>query len=289
MNNITIGKNTFNLNQNTILMGILNITPDSFSDGGKFYSKEKAIKQAILMEKQGADIIDIGGESTRPGAKKISVNEEIDRIIPIIEEIIEKINIPISVDTYKSKVAKKAIDIGVSMINDITALRGDKSLIKIIRDYDIAICLMHMKGTPKNMQINPKYEDIIKEIYAFLKDRTDFALKNKIKKDKIIIDPGIGFGKRTGKGTEDNCEILRNLEKLKKLNFPIMIGASRKTFIGNISGYKKFLPINQRIEGSLAAACIAVMNGANIIRAHDIKETRRFLNIVDFIIKKCSE
>jgi len=289
MNNITIGKNTFNLNQNTILMGILNITPDSFSDGGKFYSKEKAIKQAILMEKQGADIIDIGGESTRPGAKKISVNEEIDRIIPIIEEIIEKINIPISVDTYKSKVAKKAIDIGVSMINDITALRGDKSLIKIIRDYDIAICLMHMKGTPKNMQINPKYEDIIKEIYAFLKDRTDFALKNKIKKDKIIIDPGIGFGKRTGKGTEDNCEILRNLEKLKKLNFPIMIGASRKTFIGNISGYKKFLPINQRIEGSLAAACIAVMNGANIIRAHDIKETRRCLNLVDFIIKKCSE
>lgn len=289
MNKITIGNNTFNLNQNTILMGILNITPDSFSDGGKFYSKEKAIKHAILMEKQGADIIDIGGESTRPGAKKISVNEEIDRIIPIIEEIIEKINIPISVDTYKSKVAKKAIDIGASMINDITALRGDKSLIKIIRDYNITICLMHMKGKPKNMQINPKYENIIKEIYTFLKERTDFALKNKIKKDKIIIDPGIGFGKRTGKGTEDNCEILRNLEKLKKLNFPIMIGASRKTFIGNISGYKKFLPINQRMEGSLAAACVAVMNGANIIRAHDIKATRRCLNLVDCVIKKYSE
>jgi dihydropteroate synthase len=289
MNKITIGNNTFNLKQNTILMGILNITPDSFSDGGKFYSKEKAIKQAILMEKQGADIIDIGGESTRPGAKKISVNEEINRIIPIIEEIIEKINIPISVDTYKSKVAKKAIDIGISMINDVTALRGDKSLIKIIRDYDIPICLMHMKGQPKNMQTNPKYENIIKEIYTFLRKRADFALKNKIKKEKIIIDPGIGFGKRTGKGVEDNCEILRNLKKLKKLNFPIMIGASRKTFIGNISGYKKFLPVNQRIEGSLAAACVAVMNGANIIRAHDVKETRRCLNIVDCIITKSRE
>jgi dihydropteroate synthase len=285
MNSITIGNNTYNLNKNTILMGILNITPDSFSDGGKFYSKEKAIKQAILMEKQGVDIIDIGGESTRPGAKKISVNEEIDRIIPIIDEIIEKTSIPISVDTYKSKVAKKAIDAGASMINDITALRGDKSLTKIVSDYNVPICLMHMKGKPKTMQINPKYENIIKEIYTFLKERTDFALNNKILREKIIIDPGIGFGKRTGKGFEDNCEILRNLGKLKKLNFPIMIGASRKAFIGNVSGHKNNLTINQRLEGSLAAACIAVMNGANIIRAHDIKENRRCLNLVDCVIR----
>jgi dihydropteroate synthase len=282
---LTIGDKTFNINQKTILMGILNITPDSFSDGGKFFSKEKAIKQAISLEKQGADIIDIGGESTRPGSNKISEKEEINRIIPVIEEIIKKINIPISVDTYKSKVAKKAIDIGVSMINDITALRGDKTLVNIIRDYDIPICLMHMKGQPKNMQINPNYENITNEIYTFLKQRTEYAIKNKIKKNKIIIDPGLGFGKRTGHGIEDHCEILRNLKKLKLLNYPIMIGASRKTFIGNISGYNKKLPINQRLEGSLAAACIAAINGANIIRAHDIKETRRCLNIVDYVIK----
>ena len=285
MNNINIGGKTFNIKQKTILIGILNVTPDSFSDGGNFFSKEKAIQQAILMEKQGADIIDIGGESTRPGANKISAKEEINRIIPIIDEISKKTNIPISVDTYKSKVAKKAIDAGVSMINDITALRGDKSLVKIISEYETTICLMHMKGQPKNMQKNPVYSDIIKEIYTFLKDRTEFAIKNKIKKEKMIIDPGIGFGKRTGQGIEDNCEILRNLKKLKELNFPIMIGASRKTFIGNLSGYNQNLKINQRLEGSLAAACIAVLNGADIIRAHDIKETRRCLNLIDCVIR----
>ena len=171
------------------------------------------------------------------------------------------------------------------MINDITALRGDKSLVKIISEYETTICLMHMKGQPKNMQKNPVYSDIIKEIYTFLKDRTEFAIKNKIKKEKMIIDPGIGFGKRTGQGIEDNCEILRNLKKLKELNFPIMIGASRKTFIGNISGYNENLKINQRLEGSLAAACIAVLNGADIIRAHDIKETRRCLNLIDCVVR----
>lgn len=285
MNNINIGEKTFNIKQKTILMGILNVTPDSFSDGGKFFSIEKAVEQAILMEKQGADIIDIGGESTRPGANKISPEEEINRIIPIIDEILEKTNIPISVDTYKSKVAKKAIDTGVSMINDITALKGDNSLVKIISEYEIPICLMHMKGQPNNMQKNPVYSNIINEIYLFLKERAEFSIKNKIKKGKIIIDPGIGFGKRTGQGIEDNCEILRNLKKLKELNFPIMIGASRKTFIGNICGFNKNLMINQRLEGSLAAACIAVLNGADIIRAHDIKETRRCLNLIDCVIK----
>ena len=171
------------------------------------------------------------------------------------------------------------------MINDITALRGDKSLVKIISEYETTLCLMHMKGQPRNMQKNPVYSNIIKEIYTFLKERTEFAIENKIKKEKMIIDPGIGFGKRTGQGIEDNCEILRNLKKLKELNFPIMIGASRKTFIGNISGYNENLKINQRLEGSLAAACIAVLNGADIIRAHDIKETRRCLNLIDYVIR----
>lgn len=285
MNSLKIGGKTFNLNNKTILMGILNVTPDSFSDGGKFFSPDKAIKHALIMEKNGADIIDIGGESTRPGAEKISSYEEINRVIPIIEELVKKTNIPISIDTYKSKVAKKAIDVGASMINDVTALRGSKSLVNIVSDYKTTICLMHMKGNPRNMQKNPVYKDIINEISSFLKKRIDFALSNNIKKEKIIIDPGIGFGKRTGKGIEDNCEILRRLNDFKTLDSPIMVGASRKTFIGYISGDKKYLNINERLEGSLAAACIAVINGANIIRAHDVKETRRCLNIIDCIIR----
>jgi dihydropteroate synthase len=286
MNEINFGGKTFILNKKTILMGILNVTPDSFSDGGKYFSTDNAIKHALLMEKQGADIIDIGGESTRPGAKKISIREEINRVIPIIEDLEKKTNIPISIDTYKSEVAKKAIDAGASMINDITALRGSKTLVNIVREYETVISLMHMKGNPRNMQNNPVYTDIIKEIYQFLKERTDFAILNNIKKEKIIIDPGIGFGKRTGIGIEDNCEILRNLSKLKLLKYPIMVGASRKTFIGNTCGINKSLNINERLEGSLAAACIAVINGANIIRAHDVKETRRCINLIDCVIKK---
>ncbi len=286
MNNLNIGDKKFNLNKKTILMGILNITPDSFYDGGKYFSTDNAINHALLMEKQGADIIDIGGESTRPRAKKISSNEEIKRIIPIIEEIVNKTNIPISVDTYKSKVAKKAIDAGASMINDISALRFSKSLVNVVSEYETVICLMHMKGTPKNMQNNPVYNDITNEIFLFLKERTEFAIQNNIKKEKIIVDPGIGFGKRTGNGIEDNCEILEKLGKLKLLNFPIMIGASRKTFIGNICGKNKALIIKERLYGSLAAACIAVINGANIIRAHDVKETRRFLDLLDCVIRK---
>jgi len=171
MNNLNIGDKTFDLKHKTILMGILNVTPDSFYDGGKYFSPDKAIKHALVMEKQGADIIDIGGESTRPGAKKISAKEEINRIVPTIEELVKKINIPISVDTYKSKVAKKTIDAGASMINDISALRGDKSLVKIVSEYEIPICLMHMKGNPGNMQNNPFYKDLIKEIVIFLKKK----------------------------------------------------------------------------------------------------------------------
>ena len=285
MNNLNIGDKTFDLKHRTILMGILNVTPDSFSDGGKYFSPDKAIKHALMMEKQGADIIDIGGESTRPGSKKITVEEEINRIVPTIEELVKKINIPISVDTYKSKVAKKTLDAGASMINDISALRGDKTLVKIVSEYEIPICLMHMKGNPGNMQNNPFYKDLIEEIFLFLKERTEFAALNNIKKEKIIIDPGIGFGKRTGRGIEDNCEILRKLDKLKLLKFPIMVGASSKTFIGNVCGDDKSPIIKERLEGSLAAACIAVMNGANIIRAHAVKETRSCLNLIDCVIR----
>lgn len=283
---LKVGCKEFELGKKTILMGVLNVTPDSFSDGGKYYQMDDAINRAIELEKQGADIIDIGGESTRPGAKPVTVDEEINRVIPVVSELVKFLNVPISVDTYKSKVAEKALNLGASMINDITGLNGDERLAKIVADYDVPICLMHMKGKPYDMQIDPHYSDVVKEVSDFLQKRAEYAMSQGIDKDNIIIDPGIGFGKRTGKGTEDNCTIINRLSEFKKLGHPILVGASRKTFIGNISGGKKQLPPEDRLEGSLAAGSIAVMNGADILRVHDVKETRRCLDIIDCIIRR---
>lgn len=280
-----MSKQLFNFGKKTYIMGILNITPDSFSDSNKFYKIDDATAQAIKMENEGADIIDIGGESTRPGAISISKDEEIKRVIPVIKELADKISIPISIDTYKSDVAMKALALGVNMVNDVTALQGDKKLVDIVAKYDVPICLMHMKGSPQNMQKNPVYNDVVKEIHDFLKERTEYAISHNIKKKNVFIDPGLGFGKRTGHGVEDNCEILRRLDELKDLGFPVLVGPSRKTFIGNICGGKHQLPITDRLEGSLAAACVAVLNGADIVRVHDVRETRRCIDIVDCIIR----
>lgn len=286
MSMLKIGKKTFDLDKRTLIMGILNVTPDSFSDGGKHFSTDDAVKHVLLMEKEGADIIDIGGESTRPSAKTISLDEEMNRTIPVIEQLIEEISIPVSIDTYKSDVARRALDLGVGMVNDISALKVDRNLASVVAEYEVPICLMHMKGNPRNMQINPTYDDVVKEIHDFLKERAEFALFCDIKKENIIIDPGIGFGKRTGRGVEDNCEILRRLSEFKNLGFPVMIGASRKKFIGNVCGGDDDpLPVSDRLEGSLAAACLAVINGANIVRVHDVKETRRCVDLVDCVIK----
>jgi len=286
MSNLKIGNKIFKLEKKTIVMGILNVTPDSFSDGGRFFSVDKAVEHAVYMSKEGADIIDIGGESTRPGSKSISLDEEMDRVIPVIEQLIGKLKIPISIDTYKSEIAREALDLGVGMVNDITALQGDKKLVNIIAEYDVPVCLMHMKGNPRDMQINPVYDDVVKEIHDFLKEQTKYAILHNVKKENIIIDPGLGFGKRTGKGVEDNCQILNRLLEFKDLGFPIMVGASRKTFIGNVCGNKKPLPVSERLEGSLAAACLAVVNGADIIRVHDVKETRRCVDLIDCVIRK---
>ena len=275
----------FEFGKKTYIMGILNVTPDSFSDGGKFFSIYDAVNHALRMQNEGADIIDIGGQSTRPGAKEVTVEEEKQRVIPVLEKLSRKIKIPISIDTYKSEIAKEAIKLSAKMVNDVTALRGDKNLARIVAHYNVPICLMHMMGEPRNMQENPSYKDVVKEISAFLKERADYAVSCGIKKDKIIIDPGLGFGKRTGKGIEDNCEILRSLSEFKDLGYPIMIGPSRKTFIGNVCGKDAQLPVTERLEGSLAAACIAVLNGADIVRVHDVKETRRCIDLVDAVIR----
>ncbi len=273
----------FTLGKQPLVMGIVNLTPDSFADGGRYASTEQAVNHACAMEQQGADLIDIGGESTRPGAMKVSTDEEMKRVVPVIRELVDKVSIPLSIDTYNADVAMRALDLGVAMVNDITALQGDTKLVNIVAEYDVPVCLMHMKGNPRDMQKHPTYTDVVREIRAFLKERADYALFHDIKKENIIVDPGLGFGKRTGRGIEDNCEILRRLSELKTLGYPLMIGASRKTFIGNVCGEKAPLPVSERLEGSLAAACIAVMNGADILRVHDVKETKRCVDIIKCI------
>jgi len=286
MTQFKLGKYTLDSSKKTLLMGVLNVTPDSFSDGGKFTSVDSAVNHAKQLVADGADIIDIGGESTRPGAKAVSAEDELKRVLPVLEQIACDLCIPISIDTYKARVAEKAIDTGAVLVNDITALQGDPHMVNVIANSHVHVCLMHMRGTPLSMQKNPTYSHLIKEIRSFLKERAEYALFHDIPREHIIFDPGIGFGKRTGRGVEDNCDILGQLSELKKEGYPVLIGASRKTFIGNVSGEKDVLSVDERLEGSLAAACIAAYNGADILRVHDVAETRKALDVVDCILKK---
>jgi dihydropteroate synthase len=265
------------LSSRTHLMGILNVTPDSFSDGGEFFKYDDAVRQGIKMAEEGADMIDVGGESTRPGSDPVTIEEELSRVIPVIEALSKEIDIPISIDTYKSQIAKKALDAGAEMINDISALRFDPHMKKIASEYQVPIVLMHIKGTPKNMQENPYYDDVIEEITEYLQESIQLAKEAGIQKENIIIDPGIGFGKRL----EDNLNILKNLKKFSILDCPILVGTSRKSFIGKILD----LPVEERLEGSLAALAVSIMNGANIVRVHDVKESKRVIRLVDAVVK----
>ncbi len=263
------------LGERPLVMGILNITPDSFSDGGRFLDSDKAIEQALKLIIEGADIIDIGGESTRPGAESVSEKEELSRVIPVIESLARKTDIPISIDTSKSEVAKKALKAGAIMINDISALRLDPKIAEAAAGRDAYLTLMHMRGTPENMQENTEYGDLMGEISGFLNDAACKAADYGVSNEKIIIDPGIGFGK----SVEGNFSILKNLDSLVQLGYPVMVGASRKSFIGKTLD----LDTDQRLEGSLAAACYAVLNGADIVRVHDVAETKRAIAIIEKI------
>ena len=257
-------------------MGVLNVTPDSFYDKGKFFDQKKAVKHALDMERDGADIIDVGGESTRPGAMDVSVEEELRRVVPVIRAISKKVKAAISIDTRKAKVADAALEAGASIVNDVSALGGDPGMAGVVVKHRAGIILMHMKEGPKDMQADPKYADAVKDIAESLKGSIALARRAGIEDDKIIIDPGIGFGKTV----EHNLEILRSLRRFKKLGYPLCVGTSRKSFIGNILGSED---PEDRLAGSLATAVAAAMNGANIIRAHDVGLTRQALRMVDSI------
>jgi len=259
----------------SLIMGILNVTPDSFSDGGKYLEKNTAINYALEMIDEGADIIDIGGESTRPFSDPVSLKEEISRVVPVIEGIRKKSDICISIDTTKSQVATAALNSGASVINDVSAMEVDPLMVDVALKFDCPLIIMHMKGTPKNMQDDPQYESLISDIKDYLLDRTDFIISKGINPKKIVIDPGIGFGKTV----ENNFEIIKNLNHFTTMNFPVLLGASRKSFIG----ISLNLPEKDRLEGSLAANIIGLQNGAKIFRVHDVAETNKALIIANKI------
>ena len=265
----------FDFKNNIYTMGILNLTPDSFSDGGYYTDVEAAIKRAHEMVEEGVDIIDVGAESTRPGAKYIEEEEELRRLLPVVERLVKEVEVPISIDTYKAKVAEECLKLGAHIINDIKGLKDDPKMAKVVADYGVPVVIMHIKGTPKTMQDNPYYKDLIGEISKSLGESIEIALKVGISKENIILDPGIGFGKTF----DGNLEIIDKLGELKKLEYPILVGASRKGFIGEILG----TPPLERVEGNLAVAVLSAYNGASIIRVHEVKETVQALKIVKAI------
>ena len=262
--------------QETLVMGIVNVTPDSFSDGGKHFTLESAYNHSLKLIDEGADIIDIGGESSRPGALPVKLKEELDRTIPLINKIHNNFpNIIISIDTTKSKVAEQAILSGANIINDISGLTNDNKMVEVVLKYNTPVVIMHMQGNPKNMQDNPVYNDLIGEIKLFFENRIEFATKKGIHKDQIILDPGIGFGK----SYEDNFLLINQLDKFCKLGFPILIGPSRKSFIGETLNEG----IENRLEGTAAAVTAGIIRGARIVRVHDVKQIKRVVKVTDMI------
>jgi dihydropteroate synthase len=266
---------TLILGKRTLLMGVLNVTPDSFSDAGLFFDKEKAIAHGIRMVEEGADIIDIGGESTRPGSKPLELKEELRRVIPVIESLSKEVGVPISIDTYKSAVAQRAIEAGAQIINDISALKFDPSLAQVAAKEKTPLVLMHIRGTPETMQKDIRYESLFSEILQSLKDSIRTAESAGVDPRQIIVDPGIGFGKNVG----DNLLIIKNLYEFRILGKPILLGTSRKTFIGKILSTEA----GDRLEGTISSIAIGVLNGAHIIRSHDVFQTRKAIAVADAI------
>ena len=264
-----------NASRRTVLMGIINVTPDSFYDGGKRLDPDRALADGIDLVEAGAEVLDVGGESTRPGAKPVSLEEELQRVLPVIRELRRNVHVPISIDTYKAQVAGAALSEGADIVNDISALRFDPQMAVLVAAEKVPVILMHMQGTPRTMQAEPCYNNVLREVQDFLTAQVRFAIEAGVERENIIIDPGIGFGKTL----DHNLILLRGLPALAALGLPLLVGTSRKAFIGKILG----LEPGERLEGSLAAAIAAVFGGAHIVRVHDVKETRRAIRVVDAI------
>lgn len=275
---LKIGQGTFRFGQRTYIMGILNVTPDSFSDGGQFNDPAAAVERAQLMVEAGADIIDIGGESTRPGAAVVSAEEEIRRVVPVIKKLASDRRMIIAVDTRKAEVAQAALEAGALMINDVSGLRYDKKMAEVAAAFRVPICLMHMKGSPKTMQAKPVYRDLMGEIIGRLAEGIAIANNAGILLEKIIVDPGLGFGKTAA----HNLEIIRRLRELKALGRPILLGPSRKATIGQVLD----LPVEERVEGTAAAVALAINHGADLIRVHDVKAMFRVARMTDAIVRR---
>jgi len=272
----TFGKRDYDLASRTHLMGVVNVTPDSFSDGGLYLSGDAAVRRGVQLAEEGADFIDVGGESTRPGSEAVPVKEEIRRVVPVIRSLVDRTDVPVSVDTSKAEVAEAALDAGASVVNDVSGFMADPAMARVAASHGASAIIMHMRGTPATMQENPVYDDLMGEIVSYLRRGVAAARDAGVR--QIIVDPGIGFGKTT----DHNLEILRRLGELDVLDLPVLVGPSRKAFIGAVLD----LPVGDRLEGTAASAAVAVMNGASIIRVHDVAPLRRIVRVVDAIMRQ---
>ena len=272
---IRSGDLTLELGKRTLLMGAINVTPDSFSDGSRFFETDRAIQQGELLAAEGADLLDIGGESTRPFSEAVPVEEELRRVIPVIKELAKRTSIPISIDTCKNRVAQEALDVGATIINDVSALRFDPELVRVAADADVPLVLMHMQGTPRVMQIEPRYDSLLSEVISFLEERIQFACAGGVARERIIVDPGIGFGKTVN----HNLLLIKHLDALATLGRPVLLGTSRKAFIGSVLDKE----VTEREPGTWATVCTGIVNGAHIVRVHEVTTCRQLADMIDAV------
>lgn len=261
----------YDLSARTHIMGVLNVTPDSFFDGGRFFDLERAVERGVDLAEQGADFLDIGGESTRPGSDPVSEEEEIRRVVPVIERLNTEVRIPLSIDTYKSTVARSALAAGACIVNDISGMTFDPAMVETVFDSKATVVLMHVLGTPKTMQVKPVYRDVVGDVFQFLEKQSSLARDRGIM--QIIVDPGLGFGKEL----HHNFELMKRLSTFAQLGYPILVGPSRKSFIGKVLD----LPVDERLEGTAAAVTACILRGAHIVRVHDVKEMKRVALVAD--------
>jgi dihydropteroate synthase len=267
------------LGKRTAIMGILNVTPDSFSDGGAYLEPEKALERGVQLQEQGADIVDIGGESSRPGSRAVSEDEEARRVLPIVEALGRRLTIPISIDTYRSQIARRALDAGAQIVNDISAFRFDPEMATVVRDHKAAVVLMHSRGNREDLHTQPPMDDAVKQVLADLKKSVQLALDCGIARESIVIDPGIGFGKRA----EESLALLQNVRGLSPLECAVLVGTSRKSFIRKVAGIGADQPYSAN-WGTAATVAVAVMQGAHIVRVHDVQEMRTFVDVMDAVV-----